>query len=474
MESTRIYRILSKQSRTNLNRFIKFIKSPYHNVNEKIEQLAVFLVDSIKNQTEIGSKSEIWKQIHGDSEYKDLKFRKLCNDLLERFEKFLILENLESNKILKSNLLLESIKSNELDELAEKHVSKSSRDIGRQLEQSSEFYLQKYFYEKNIQNLKSNYEIKLDLKKGLKRSYNELSESLDAFYAIEKLRLATDLQTWKKMYKSDEVVELGVPLKIIKKYKFDNYPSVEIYRLMYKLYVEESGNNTYENLKEKAFNNIHLFPAQEQKEIFDVLVSYCIKIVNQGNIEFLSETLTLYDWGIENEIILNKGKLSPTTFRNYVVAGLRVNEFERVENFIKEKAELLDDSQKENALNFNLGRLSFYKTEFENAIQYLNKVNYDDVWYGLNSRSLLLATYYELEEFNALEYQLDSFSAYLRREKSIGEAKRKSFALTVNYIKSLLKHYNNKAKIRTLKEKITADKIVNSKKWLLEKIEERL
>jgi len=473
MESTRIYKVLNLLTVPQLNRFIKFVQSPYHNVNASIESLAVYLIKSIKNDEELLDKETIWQTLSSKKEFTDLRFRKLCNDLLERFEKFLIQENLDQNHMLQSNLLLDSIRKNRYEILAEKHIAKSSTEIKREIDQSSNYYLQKYFFKKTIQNLKSNYEKKVDLKKGKLDSYDELSKNLDAFYIIEKLRIATDMETWKKMYKSDESIDLGVSLEILEKIKFDNIPSVDIYRLMYDVYKEESNTELYYELKEKALTHINSFPKDEQREIFDVLVSFSIKLVNKGEIIFLKETLLLYDWGIKESIILNKGQLSPTTFRNYVVAGLRISEFDKVEAFIKNNNELLEKDRRENALNFNLARVAFYRKEFDECLTYLNKVNYDDIWYNVNSKMLLLAAYYELEEIEVLDSAVDAFILFCRRDKILDAQKKTQYFNFAKSVKKLTK-FNSDKKLKTLKEKIESTKVIGNKPWLLEKIDELL
>lgn len=474
MESTRIFKILKLLTVPQLNRFIKFVKSPYHNVNDRIESLAVYLIDSIKNDKELLDKETIWKILPITKEFTDLRFRKLCNDLLDRFEKFLLLENLEKNQILQSNLLLDSIRKNKYDILVEKHIAKSSKEIEREIDQSSDYYLQRYFYEKTLINLKSNYEKKVNLKKGKIKSYDQLSKNLDAFYVIEKLRLATDLETWKKMYKSDESIDIGISLDILNKYKFDEIPSVDIYRLMYEVHKNASNTELYYKLKKKALEHINSFPKDEQREIFDVLVSFCIKLGNKGELEFIKETLYLYDWGINESIILNKGKLSPTTFRNYVFAGLRISEYDKVENFIKSNIDLLDKNRKENALNFNLARVSFYRKNYNEVLDYLNQVNYEDIWYNVNSKVLLFATYYELDELDVLMTSSESFRTFLRREKDVQNVRTNRYLTFTKYLMKIVNNSHKKDRIRKIKDQLTSDKAVVNKQWLLEKIDELL
>jgi len=471
LESTRIYKILSSLSVPELNRFQKFINSPYHNVNARITGLAVFLIDKIKAKDHLNiDKEEIWSIIEKKVPFSDLKYRKVCNDLLEKFEKFLILEELDSNNILKSNLLLNKIEDEMYNNLIEKHISKSSREIERELIRSSDFYLQKYFYEKAILNLKANFEKKVDLKKGKRESYDKLISNLDAFYLIEKLRLSTDIENWKKMFKSDENIDLGIPMEIIKDFDFNNFPAVEIYKLMFDLQKIDSQKELYTELKTRAFKSIDLFTEKEQRSIIDVLLNYCIKSINKGKLEFYNETLIIYDWGIDNELILENGKLSHSSFRNYIVSGLRIGEFDLVENFITNNAKLLDDDKKENAMNFNLARVSFYRKDFEKVLSYLNMVTYEDLWYNVNSKMLLLATYYELDEENALESSLDAFITYCRRDKKMDSQKK---ALYYNFAKSLKKFTSIYSKNKLIKFKSEVDliTIMANKKWLLDKIE---
>lgn len=471
----RIYQVLKNQERKKLNRFLKFIHSPYFNINQQITSLAEYLVEAIKTQSAVGDKEAIWVIVTGEQAFDDLKFRKICNDVLERFERFLINEKLDEEKLLQTNLLLQSIKQNKFEALFEKQTKKSNRLINREIDRSAEFYLRVYFNRKIIQSLSTNYEKKSDITNTLtKLTYQDLSLNLDSFYVIEKLRHATDILTWRKLYKTDIQMDLGFSLEMIEKYNLREVPAVRIYLLMYQLMVGSGTSIEYLELKELSQTIIGDFPKEESREVIDVLLSFVIRDVNQGKIEAIREVLELYDWGIKSELILENGFLSPTTFRNYVVGGLRLGEFEKVNKFITAKAQLLKDEHRENAVNFCLCRVAFHKKKFEDVLTYLNKVNYDDIWYNVNSRYYLLASYYELDESDALESAIESFLAFLRREKSIDvkrKAKQVSFA---KYLKKLVNNKYNKALVKQLKTTITDDDQVFNKSWLLEKIEELL
>ncbi len=479
MISTRIYSILLTLERKDLNRFLKFIKSPYFNVNQSITDLVSYLVEIIKTGGEgrILSKEEIWHQILERSEkYNDLKFRKLCNDTLERCENFLVNEQLEKSKLLKANLLLVAIKEKDLKSLIEKQTKKSNRYLSRTLEQSSDYFLNRYFYNRNLQSLVSNDERK---KAKISQSvtfeiYDELSTNLDAFYIIEKLRFATDVLTWRKLYNIDFKIDISKIQELVASEKFDSVPAVKIYHLMYQLLSNQAGEKVYVELKKLVEEEIQNFGIVEQKEIADALLSYVIKNVNTGKKKALKEILALYDWAIEEEVILEKGFLSPTTFRNYVVAGLRLSEFEIIESFIKNKSKLLKESLRDNAVNFCLARVAFHKKDYSSVLLYLNKVNYEDIWYNVNSRNYLLASYYELDEFEPLVLSINSFLVFLRREKSIEADRKVKLISFASYLKKLLGVRHSKHQLRKLREEIEKNNAVFNKSWLLEKIDELL
>ena len=473
-ENTRIYKLLSSLDAVTMNRFAKFIHSPYFNVNEKITNLFDIIHNALKKGIAVQSKEELWNKVGFAVGYKDIKFRKLCNDLVERYERFLIVETLDQDEPLKSNLLIKAVRDKELDLLMEKQINKSSNVFDRTPERSSEYFLQKYTFEKHLQSLKSNYEKKEDILKYVnKEKYNELSLQLDSYYVIEKLRYAIDVVTWNKQYNTNidlNQVELD---HLIKQAKSNPSRAVEVYILLFEILTIEESSESYYKLKTLAKENIDIFSRKEQSEIFDALFSYCVKWVNKGNLEFHNEYLDLHEWGISEELILSKGLLSPISFRNYIVIGLRVNQIERIESYIEKNIILLDESIRNNALNFNLARVSWYKKKYDDVLSYLNQVLYNDVWYNLNARTLLLAAYYELDEIDPLYSQMDAFSSFLRREKSLNQRKHR-YLNFISYLKRIVNSYGNNSKIQKIKEKLTDDNQVVNKPWLMEKIEDQL
>ena len=143
----------------------------------------------------------------------------------------------------------------------------------------------------------------------------------------------------------------------------------------------------------------------------------------------------------------------------------------RVEKYINSNINLLEESKQENALNFNLARLHFYKKEFDTVLTFLNRVNYDDIWYNINSKILLLATYYELNEIEPLFSSIDSYTAFLRREKSLDNTRKQRHLNFTTNLKKIINFQDQRLKLSKVKESIIDSKTIVNKEWLLEKID---
>ena len=119
--------------------------------------------------------------------------------------------------------------------------------------------------------------------------------------------------------------------------------------------------------------------------------------------------------------------------------------------------------------------MEFYRKNYGKVLDHLNKVNYEDVWYNLNAKTLQLAAYYELDEYDALESLLQAYKMYIRREKSLSPSRKIHYQKLIKFTAALTKiNAKDKIKVQKLKEEIENTKGVVSKPWLLEKVEDML
>lgn len=148
-----------------------------------------------------------------------------------------------------------------------------------------------------------------------------------------------------------------------------------------------------------------------------------------------------------------------------------MNEFQWIENFINENKQKLSEAERENAYTYYLAKFYFYKRDYSKVLQLLQDVEYSDVFYSLDSKSMLLKTYYELNEMDSLDSMLDSFKIYLLRNKSLSEHHVKTCKNLLRITHKLSRLISSdKKKIALLETEIEQTKPLADVGWLREKV----
>lgn len=473
MENSKLIYALKNLDVYEFNRFAKFVNSPYFNVNQSLVNFLAFLERFLKKDKPLPSKQKIYAQIFPSKKYSDASFRKLSTDLLGLFEEFLSHELYYQKNLRKINNLLSSLGERKLDKLYNVILNKAKRYTENSYSKTSEFYYEQYSLQKNMFSLISEFERKAKSKKEIS-DFNipQISYNLDLFYIIEKLRYACKVLSWKKYHSQDIKLDF-VPeiIQIVENSALLRNRVVQIYYSIYKTYVDENNEKHYYKLKELLEAYLQIFPADEAKEIFEAAFSYCVNRINEGHPEFQSEIFGLYKKALETNILLIQGYLSPTTFRNIVTYGLRLKEFKWTEEFIEKYKSQLDPKYGHSVAQYNFALLSFYKKDYQKVLMHLREFDYDEINYVLGAKSIMLATYFELEEEEVLYSLFDSFKTYLDRKKEIPASRKKSYINLIKLTKKLLLvNRRDKTAMANLAQEISDTKILASKQWLLEKI----
>lgn len=477
MENRKTVQTLSNFSIIKLNRLEKFLCSPYHNTNNSISKYAKILITSLKENKNLQKESIIWKEIFGNNDYNDQKFRKLNSDLLKLIQEFIGYETLKTKNNLGLRLEFEGIIHDKTDTLYNTIRSQLQRNENYRLDRSADFYFDKFENEKLLFEMKSEFE-KKNRKSNISRDLNiaHINENLDKFYLIEKLKSYATLLSWKKIAKLDiDILNIDKALSLIPSSERNKCSAIQIYELIIKILLNPSDQDSYYSLKTLINNFKDHLPKKEIKYVYDAAITYAVDRTNEGIEDFLMELFQLYQEALNTIGFLVDDLISPTSFRNIVVVALRLGKYDWAEEFIYEFSTRLELKYRENAIYFNLARVSFYRKDFQNVIEQLQQVDYEDVWYNLNSKTMLLAAYYELEEYDVLDYMSNSFKVFISREKTLSKERKKIFLTYVNILSKLSKLYKeDKSKLMSLKKEIFNTSAVASKSWLIEKMEEKL
>ncbi len=203
--------------------------------------------------------------------------------------------------------------------------------------------------------------------------------------------------------------------------------------------------------------------------MYSYAINYCIRRVNQGAPEFLEELFKQYLKSLDAGTLMENGFLSPWAYKNIIGVGLRLKKFGWTEDFIRQYNEKLGPDFRANALHYNLAELYYYKKEHDQALTHLNKVEFSDIYYNLDTKKMMLKIYYELDEIDALLSLLASFKMFLKRTKLISASNKVAY---LNFVQALtLLARKEKRVIPTVQQMIASPEPLGDRAWLKQVIQ---
>ena len=447
-----------------------FLDSPYFNKNKKNIELFEYLVTTIsKKRDNLLVKEKIFKHLFPAEKYNDLKLRHLMSDLLTLLESFLVFDSLKEDINNQNLILLRILRERQLN----KHYQYSMRKTEKLLDhtpQDAIYYYNKYL----LQFDQYRYYTQQQLRSNLV-NLSTVNNNLEIFYQINKLKVANQFLNYQNVIDVKSDPQLNNDLESLKSEKYEDIPIVQIHYLIFLSLMESENEEHFYKIIDLLNVHAHTFNIDEAREMYTIAQNYCIKKINKGETKFLKESLSLYRIVLDKGFILEKGYLSPWHYKNIVVIGLRLNEFDWVEMFINKYKEQISPLYRENAHTYNIAKFHFYKKEYKTVLGLLQKVEFEDIFYNLDSKAMLLKIYYELGEINALHYLTESFELFIRRNKLIGKYHKTTYLNLIGLIKKLTNTpVGDKDKFIKIKEQILKTKQVADITWLLEKVNERV
>ena len=470
MRSSKIYSILEHFDKYEQNRFRKYLCSPYFNKDATLLSLFELLLKDINSKRRADlSKDSIWTRLISGKKYDDVRFRKYCSDLLKLLEGFLAQQVYDANPLHQATYLIDAVSKKKMEKLYNTTMKTARRLSDQQIHRPASYYYYQYEIEKNFYDL-----FDFEKKRADRTNMEAIANNLDYFYLAEKLRMYCAVLA-QQTFSSQEYKLLFIDeiLSHIREINLDEVPPVAIYYQVYLTIAYKDDVEHYYKLKELLDLYSLNFTKQEALSLYYSATNYSIQKLNSGNQEFVEEVFNIYNNLIEKEIIFVNNELSPWDFKNIIVIALRLGKFEWTESFIKNYNNKLPEESRENAVTYNLAQLYFYQKRYDQVIQQLSNVEYEDVSYNLNSKTMLIATYYETDELIPLYSLFDSFNAYLNRNRKIPDDRKKYYKNLIKYTKKITKlPPGSKQAVEKLKKEVVETPNIVNKNWLKEKIAE--
>ncbi len=420
----------------------------------------------VTNDNTLIIKEVVLNKLHLSDDEGDKKFRYACTYLAQYVEQYLIQIHLQNNPITSNELLLKELQVRN----AKKQFDTIIIDEFEKNKLNEPNFLN--YYEKEFQLSELRYKaLQPNELRGEKNNLQHLVEYLDLFYITRKLYYTCELlnnnNSYTFQYKANWLAELQVMIAQTK----DKTPILDTYNtvLLTLLYPEdESHFLALQSKIEKLYPTLH--PARF-KELNTYLRNYIVRKINTGFNQYNNLLFENNIMMLQRKLFLLDQYFDEFAFKNIVVIALRVGQVQWAETFILQHQNQLNPLNKDNALTYNTAYLLFHKKEYHKGLQLLNQVSFTDAYYHLDSKSLLLKLYYELDETAPFFSLIEAFKVYLKRNKKINENQLLFYS---NFIVFCTKLYKIKLqyphKTEKLENELKTAIGVADKQWIITKL----
>jgi len=465
-----------------LEDFKLFVRSPYFN-NEGNTTHIIALSDYIttclfQEEKEAVTKEQAFAVIFPNHQYSEGKLNKLMSALMKVVRKFMIYKysKIEEDESLQLLALSKFYKDKYLDKrfLDTAKLFENRKKKKNRLDKDD--YLIDFIFQQEVTDFYS----RRNTRKG-DLNLTATFESLDRHYVAIELFLGCMLLTQKsdlELKIKRELLKFEDIEQIFSKAAHLKTPYAIVYRQATEMMktIRLDREDTYHELKKLLKTHEEELPLEDLKALNTLLRNYCIIRQNLGFENFLKEAFTLYQEHLEKGYLYYYGnKLVSRTVYTMVEFGLKLREYNWAGKFLKKYKDqiiMTDDPGKFYKLNW--AKYSFCIGNFEEALNCLAP-KYEDVHYNIAARRLEIKIYYETQS-PLLDAKMDAFKIYIFRlsKKLLPDVHKELSNNFIDYLRQLLSSVTNKneKRIEKLHEKISNEKSVAEKPWLLEKLEE--
>jgi hypothetical protein len=464
MENSKLIQLIKTFSAKELRECGEFVHSSFFNKHEEFSALYDYLKSCApKFLPKNISRETVYKNLFSKKRYDEKHINHLMSFLLKLVEQYIGYKQFSNNEILQQINILNAYVEKGLDKHYSYVYDLTQVKLIKYPYRNVEFYYLQYL----LSETDNQYFLRQKIRKYDVR-LQSAADYFDLYLLAGKLKYFCEMQDRKMSLNANYKLKMtGEISSALTKINIEEYSGIRVYWIILQMLENPEEPAHFYQLKKLIAVHHDDFPPAELKELYFYAINYCIRKVNVGEQDFLKELFTLYKIVLEADLLLENNQISPWTYKNLVGVALRLKEFNWVEKFIKEKNVLLAAEFRDNALHYNLAELFYYKHDFDIAMSHLNKVEFSDIYYSLDTKKMMVKIYFEQNTIDPLLSLIASFKIFIKRNKSVSEANKQAYNNFISVIHLFIKFQNQKTS-PVLKSSIENLKPLADRNWLLE------
>lgn len=476
MKKTMLIELLSSLTRKEMGDFNDYVRSPFFNKNQSLIKLCNYLkLYHPDFSNEAIEKKKVFSAIFPGIKFNDGFMRTLIFGLSNLAEDFLSYTRYKNSYYKDKSFLLYELNDRQLNRTLEKNVKSITRNLEREVIRDNEYYYDKY----NLENEKYLYYFrrKPDVYEKIvkKTRLKEMTEYMTIYYYTCIIGDYIRLFNLKNIYNVDfDFSGLDNIPDISKNPVLNKIPCllVSYYELM--LFVNNSDHTTLGKIKDILNEYENTLDKDHVYNIYINMINYCNRKVSSGRGEFEKEVLRLYKTGIEKNILPYHGIAHFRFYTTVTETAIRAGELDWANYFINKYKTKLPDEIMENTYNYAKALYDFAAGKFSDSLERLSIVKYNDVYHKLKCKCLTAMLFYELGYTVQLLSHIDAFNHFIMNDNLLNSNRKKVYSVFIKYLKKIdsIRLFYNEAAYEKLKNKLSLEKAVYNKNWLVNKLDQ--
>jgi hypothetical protein len=473
MEKSKLIRLLMLLPSKDLDAFKTYLKTPFFNQRESLAYMLDELEKAFILRTHPGSKEAIYQAVYGDKPLNESSLKTSMTQLLGLLMDFIAFSQFQKDKIRQNHYVLEKLNLIGEEKQFPNYYAKAAKDIQKAKLETADRNYELMRLEEELNDFVSR-QPRRDPDDQLRKGAEYLGNS----FLLRLLRYHLQAVDRASSFKNPTSTPLAeTVLDYLASNLEDQSAIIQVYFLLARAHQDPLDLKSFSDAKALLSTFWKDFAWVEAYELYTSALNFAARQLNNGHLEFLQLVFNIYKEMLERGLLSHEGKMSAWHFKNMVNVGLRLQEFDWVDNLIATWQNKIDPDHAKNAFHFNQGMLRYYQRQYKVAARHFNKVlaDYKDIFYALNSRGYLLQIFYENDNLGSLETNSHSFRMFLDRNTEISTEKRRQYIAFLNHMSRLAGipdfHHARLEKLRA--EILKKDHKGMGSAWLLEKITEK-
>lgn len=448
MYTTVLLQSLRQLNAQQLDQLARLVASPYFNQDEKLSRL----LEEIRRQvaSDTLSREGLDQFLYPGTDFQYARINNHLSDLKYLLEKFLVNERLkaQSDRFRLELLMASQENGQEALFLQQDRWWERQHQAPRYLTETD------FLYAHWVEAERNTFFVGQDIRKQ-DSSLERMMEMSELFYVSSMLKSLCQLLSRRNVIEDQQALP---GLEAFKAWFGPAYPRfagqlhIRLYYTVWQMLEHPDQGDHYQDLTQLLTQKEEEIPLEERKTLYQFAQNYCVRMANQGNSSYLAELFRLYQAMIRQDLLLHQGLISTNVLKNIVVLGSRLGEFVWTEQFLEDYTPHILPEIRDNVLTYNHAYLCYGKGERRAAMRMLSQVEFRDLYYFLESRSMLVRIYYELGEDDSLFAMLHAFGNALRRHRSVSTYRKKAYLQFIRLLSKLARLRNQLPLLREEKK----------------------